>query len=212
MDIFRPRAVVSDELFPTDISRSGDSRIAHTYLPEGDLRIAHPFKGGIASPIPKVPKGRLSHSRTILCPEQTVGAGVGHWGIRPSLRDLCNRSFEPGSQLPGYSRISLRETKAANRSKLQATRRDEKKVFIRCGPIPLKTAENLEISECHRLGNLNRHLGTWTFHHATPPLKGWAILKSPIRERAVESLLGNNSTRPENVQTRSPLERRLGWK
>ncbi len=67
-----------------------------------------------------------------------------HWGIRPSLRDLCNRSCEPGSQLPGYSQISLRETKAANRSKLQSARRDEKKVFIRCGPIPLKTAGNLE--------------------------------------------------------------------
>ena len=55
---------------PTDISRMGDSRVAH------------PFKGGIASPIPKVPKGRLSHSRAIPGPEQTVriGADVGHWG------------------------------------------------------------------------------------------------------------------------------------
>ena len=110
----------------------------------GDSRIAHPFKGGIASPTPKVPKGRLSHSRSILCPEQTVriGADVGHWGIRPSLRDLCDGSFEPSSELPGYSRISLRETKAANRSKLQSSRRVGKMVFIRCGPIPLKTAEN----------------------------------------------------------------------
>ena len=106
------------------------------------MRIAHPFKGGIAKQIPKVPKGRLSHSRAILCPEQTVGADVGHWGIRPSLRDLCDGSFEPSSELLGYSRISLRETKAANRSKLQSARRDEKKVFIRCGPIPLKTAGN----------------------------------------------------------------------
>ena len=91
------------ELFPTDISRRGDSRIAHTYLPEGDLRIAHPFKGGIAKQIPKVPKGRLSHSRAILCPEQTVriGVDVGHWGIRPSLRDLCDGSFEPSSELLG---------------------------------------------------------------------------------------------------------------
>ncbi len=91
LDIFRPCAVVSDELFPTDISRRGDSRIAH------------PFKGGIASPIPKVPKGRLSHSRSILCPEQTVRieADVGHWGIRPSLRDLCDCQFEPSSELLG---------------------------------------------------------------------------------------------------------------
>ena len=68
---------------PTDISRRGDSSIAHPYLPEGDLRIAHPFKGGIASPIPKVPKGRLSNSRTILCPELTerIGAEVGHRGF-----------------------------------------------------------------------------------------------------------------------------------
>ena len=131
--------------FATHISRRGDSRIAHTYLPEGDLRIAHPFKGGIVWRRVQVPKGRLSHSRAILCPEQTVGADVGHWGIRPSLRDLCNRSCEPGSQLPGYSRISLRETKAANRSKLQSAWRDEKKVFIRCGPIPLKTAGNHEL-------------------------------------------------------------------
>ena len=39
-------------------------------------------------------------------------------GIQPSLRDLCNRQFEPGSELPGYSRISLRETEAAKMSKL----------------------------------------------------------------------------------------------
>ena len=89
--------------FATHISRRGDSRlahtylpegglrIAHTYLPEGDLRIAHPFKGGIAWQIPKVPKGRLNYSRAIPGPEQTVGADVGHWAIRPSLRDLCNR-------------------------------------------------------------------------------------------------------------------------
>ena len=97
----------------------------------GDSRLAHPFKGGIASPIPQVPKGRLSHSRAILCPEQTVriGADVGHWGIRPSLRDLCEGSFEPSSELLGYSRISLRETKAANRSKLPSSRRDGKKCF-----------------------------------------------------------------------------------
>ena len=132
LDIFRPCAVVSDELFPTDISRRGDSRLAH------------PFKGGIVSPIPKVPKGRLSHSRAILGPEQTVriGTDVGHWGIRPSLRDLCESSFEPSSELPGYSRISLRETKAANRSKLPSSRRDGKIVFIRWGTIPLKTARN----------------------------------------------------------------------
>ena len=138
---FSGRVLLKPMKLPTDISR------------RGDLRIAHPFKGGIASPIPKVPKGRLSHSRMILCPEQTVGVDVGHWGIRPSLRDLCNRSCEPGSELPGYSRISLRETKAANRSKLQATRRDEKKVFIRCGPIPLKTAGNQKCSEilCRRI-------------------------------------------------------------
>ena len=69
-EIFWQRAVVTDELFPTDISR------------RRDLRLAHPFKGGIASPIPKVPKGRLNYSRAILCPEQTVriGADVGHWG------------------------------------------------------------------------------------------------------------------------------------
>ena len=86
---------------PTDISRMGD------------LRIAHPFKGGIASPIPKVPKGRLNYSRAIPGPEQTVriGADVGHSGTRPSLRDLCNGSFEPSSELLGYSRISLRETR-----------------------------------------------------------------------------------------------------
>src|SRR6266508_4012979 len=29
---------------------------------------------------------------------------------RPSLRDLCNSESGPGSELPGYSRISLRET------------------------------------------------------------------------------------------------------
>ena len=28
-----------------------------------------------------VPKGRLNHSPAILCPEQTVGADVGHWGF-----------------------------------------------------------------------------------------------------------------------------------
>ena len=38
--------------------------------------------------------------------------------------------------------VSRRETKAANRSKLQSARRDEKGVFIRCGPIPSKTAGN----------------------------------------------------------------------
>ena len=111
MDIFRPCAVVSNELFPTDISRRGDSRIAH------------PFKGGIASQIPKVPKGRLNYSRAILCPEQTVriGADVGHWGIQPSLRDLFDGSFEPSSELPGYSRISLRETKATNKGVIKGS-------------------------------------------------------------------------------------------
>src|SRR3989442_578359 len=29
--------------------------------------------------------------------------------IRPSLRDLCNMEPEPGSELPGYCRFSLRE-------------------------------------------------------------------------------------------------------
>ncbi len=85
----------------TLISRRGDSRLAHTYLPEGDLIVAHPFKGGITSPIPKVPKGRLSYSRTIPGPEQTVGADVGHWAIRPSLRDFYEGSFEPSSELLG---------------------------------------------------------------------------------------------------------------
>ena len=84
-------AVLLPIVSPTDISRRADSRLAHTYLPEGDLRVAHPFKGGITWQIPKVPKGRLSYSRAIPGPEQTVGADVGHWAIRPSLRDLCNR-------------------------------------------------------------------------------------------------------------------------
>ena len=40
-------------------------------------------------------------------------------GIQPSLRDLCHRRFEPGRELPGYSRISLGETEAVKMSKLQ---------------------------------------------------------------------------------------------
>ena len=29
--------------------------------------------------------------------------------LQPSLRDLCKSRFEPGSELPGYCQISLRE-------------------------------------------------------------------------------------------------------
>ena len=39
--------------------------------------------------------------------------------IQPSLRDLCNCEFKPGSKLPGYSQVSLREmvtTKCPNSS------------------------------------------------------------------------------------------------
>ena len=38
-----------------------------------------------------------------------IRADAGSLRIQPSLRDLHNRQFEPGSELPGYSRISLRE-------------------------------------------------------------------------------------------------------
>ena len=40
---------------------------------------------------------------------------------QPSLRDLCNRQFEPGSELPGYSQISLRKAETVKMSKLQRT-------------------------------------------------------------------------------------------
>ena len=42
--------------------------------------------------------------------------------------------------------------------------------------------------------------GLWLFTTLIPPLKGWAILKAPIREMSVGSFIGYNSTRPENVQ------------
>ena len=38
-----------------------------------------------------------------------IRADVGHERIQPSLRDLRNREIEPGSKLPGYFQISLRE-------------------------------------------------------------------------------------------------------
>ncbi len=85
--------------FAIHISRRGDSRIAHTYLPEGDLRIAHPFKGGIASQIPKVLEGRLSHnsigpnSRTA---ESAAGRGPG--GRRIQQADGLVRGVIGGGQ------------------------------------------------------------------------------------------------------------------
>src|SRR4029077_2788440 len=51
----------------------------------------------------------------ILCAEHTmrIRADVGHDRIQPSLRDLRNREIEPGSELPGYFQISLREAETA---------------------------------------------------------------------------------------------------
>ncbi len=73
--------------------------------------------------------------------------------VQPSLRDFSYLLPNPTLERVGYSRISLREMKAANRSKLHSAWRDEKKVFIRCGPIPLKTAGNQKCSEilCRRI-------------------------------------------------------------
>ena len=65
----------------------------------GDLRIAHPFKGGIASQIPKVLEGRLSHnsigpnSRTA---ESAAGRGPG--GRRIQQADGLVRGVIGGGQ------------------------------------------------------------------------------------------------------------------
>ncbi len=58
----------------------------------------------------------------ILCAEHIVRrrSDVGHWGIQPSQRDLRDRQFDPGSRLPGYSRISLRQAETVRMSKLQS--------------------------------------------------------------------------------------------
>ena len=172
----------------------------------------------------------MNSSRAILCPEQTVGADVGHWGIRPSLRDLSNRSFEPGSQLPGYSRISLWETKAANSYKLQSARRDEKKVFIRCGLIPLKTAGNRQVKVkvlsrmpmpiVWRLDELDRlfavdfsddifpHFRSWHNERTLDPQVSWARLTLAISYATEASLfIQDLNQSPFNVGTRLTLGR-----
>ena len=66
-------------------------------LPKGDLKITHPFKGGIERKGHVVPKGRLKELKE------------PGYGIQPSLRDSRVRDHGPGSELPGYFQISLRE-------------------------------------------------------------------------------------------------------
>ena len=63
------------------------------------MRIAHAFKRGIAIEGNPVPKGRLNQSHLP--------------AVQPSLRDLCRRKSPPGSELPGYFQISLREKGSA---------------------------------------------------------------------------------------------------
>ena len=103
------------------LPRGGGDR----HLPEGDSIIAHPFKGGMRCMECQVPKGRLNQPHKdrwsksmlwFLCAECTVKIcfGVGHReGVQPSLRDVCNRSTQPSSELLGYYRFSLRETGTA---------------------------------------------------------------------------------------------------
>src|SRR6266508_619531 len=67
------------------------------------------FKGGTVEGGPRVPKERLSlcHMNGRLEKPQHIP-----W-IQPSLRDSKDVEFDPGSELPGYSQISLRETENA---------------------------------------------------------------------------------------------------
>ena len=68
------------------------------HLPNGRFENSPPFQGW----------GCVSEKSS---PEGT--ADVRHCAIQPSLRNLRNRQCKPGSKLPGYSRISLREAETA---------------------------------------------------------------------------------------------------
>ena len=84
-------------------------------------RAMPPRKGQSLSQSCVVINGRRSLVLNTQCEyELTYDMGA----IQPSLRDLCNGEFKPGSKLPGYSQVSLREmvtTKCPNSKRRSAT-------------------------------------------------------------------------------------------
>ena len=69
-------------------------------------RAMPPRKGQSLSRSCVVINGRRSFVLNTQC-EYELTYDIG--AIQPSLRDLCNGEFKPGSKLPGYSQVSLRE-------------------------------------------------------------------------------------------------------
>ena len=99
----RPEAEVWPFLSPPSRKRK---RLFVRRLPKGDLRIAHAFKRGTMELGASSPEGTAeSLSPNDMACQQTNN----NRRVQPSLRDLGNGECEPGSELPGYSRISLRE-------------------------------------------------------------------------------------------------------
>ena len=95
------------------------------HLPAGDLKIAKPFKAG-----PTMGKAKSRRDcRVRIAPTQFAGrfdiivhlasrAGTSTEGVLdssvPSGLVLC--ALDPGSELPGYCQVSLREIRAGNRA------------------------------------------------------------------------------------------------
>ena len=71
----------------------------------GDTAEVRPWAGA---------KLRRDEGPAVFGTEDVVGIGtnVRHGRIQPSLRDSRHRKRQPGSELPGYCQISLRESGA----------------------------------------------------------------------------------------------------
>ncbi len=103
-------------------SRSEAMEFGHssTLYAQSGLRIYLPSPGGRIENSPRFQA--WDYRRGTSRPEGTAESLLHRWeqepardfqGTRPSLRDLCNRESGPGSELPGYSQISLREMRSA---------------------------------------------------------------------------------------------------
>ena len=95
------------------------------HLPEGDLKIAQPFKlgrqWGRPSPVgtaefESFPRSLLRRLDVIFLEPDEQEQPWKVYQHQPSLRDLCSAHLNPSSELPGYCLISLREIRKGSRA------------------------------------------------------------------------------------------------